>query len=384
MDVDTTHTKINNLARILIVDDNSDMREYITLILNERWNVETAPHGDAALELLRKKKFDLVITDIMMPKLDGYGLVKTLRADPVLQNIPIIVLSARSGLHTQVESLDLGANDYLIKPFAVEEVLARVSAHLKQASRYQLAAENERLLKEKENAERDSHAKNLFLATLSHELRTPLTAILCWLGALKHTNYDLDKVKQALLAIEENVLLQTELVNNLLDVSTILCKKMSFALEELNLIDLIKASILSMQEKAKEKNLVIQFFPSTEPQILLLNYKKMVQVFNNLLSNAIKFTNSPGVITIWLEISNENIRIHIQDSGIGISAEFLPLLFKPFAQSDASLSRSQSGLGLGLVLVRNLLELQGGTIAAHSEGLNKGTLFTITFTKKGG
>ncbi len=383
MEFTPTHmnTNFTDSARILIVDDNSDMREYLTCILSIKWSVETAPHGNAALKLLREKKFDLVITDIMMPKLDGYGLVKILRADPLLQNIPIIILSARSGMTTRVEGLDLGADDYLIKPFVAEEVLARVSAHLKKATRYQLAAENERLRKEKEIAEKDSHAKNLFLATLSHELRTPLTAILCWVGALKHKGYDRDKIEKALSAIEQNALIQTELVNNLLDVSTILLGKMAFVLQELNLVDLIKTSITLIQEQAKEKNILIQFQSPAEQFILLLNHERMIQVFNNLLTNAIKFTDSSGLIKIWIENCNQSIQIHIQDDGQGIVPEFLPLLFKPFTQFDSSLSRVQNGLGLGLVLVRNLLELQGGTIEALSEGLNKGTVFTIVFAK---
>ena len=122
--------EFNDIARILIVDDNADIREYLTCIVGSKWHVETAPHGNAALDLLRAKKFDLVITDLVMPKLDGYQLVKILRADPLLQNIPIIILSARAGANRRIEGLDLGADDYLIKPFVAEEVLARVSAHL--------------------------------------------------------------------------------------------------------------------------------------------------------------------------------------------------------------------------------------------------------------
>lgn len=316
-----------------------------------------------------------------MPKLDGYGLVKTLRADPLLQNVPIIIVSACSGSDTRIEGLDIGADDYLIKPFVAQEVLARVSAHLKQATRYQLAAENDRLRQEKETIEKDSQAKNLFLANLSHELRTPLTAILCWIGALKHKEYDLDKIKKALAAIEENALIQTNLVNNLLDVSSILLGKMSFSLEPLDLIAIIQSAILLVHKEAKEKNIIIDF-QSQPPLIVLLNQERMLQVFNNLLINAIKFSQMNGLIKIRIESINKTIKIHIQDNGKGIAPEFLPLLFKPFNQFDSSLSRVQNGLGLGLVLVRDLLELQDGTIEVHSDGLNKGSTFTIIFSKQ--
>ncbi|RUR05509.1 hybrid sensor histidine kinase/response regulator [Legionella sp. km772] len=368
-------------AWILIVDDNSDMRDYLKRIIGLRWNVETAANGDAALERLKAKKFDLVITDLMMPKLDGYGLVKSVRADPLFHNIPIIILSARSETTNRIEGLDFGADDYLIKPFVADEVLARVSAHLKKATRYQLAAENERLRKEKEIAEKDSHAKNLFLATLSHELRTPLTAILCWIGAIKHKKYQTAQIEKALAAIEENALAQTELVNTLLDISTILVGKMYLSLTELNIVELIKEAIALVQKQIKEKNIFIDFQTPQESLILLLNHERMAQVFNNLLMNSIKFTQASGTIKIWIEDNEDLTQIHVQDNGQGIAPEFLPMLFKPFTQFDSSLSRESNGLGLGLVLVRNLLELQGASIEIYSEGLTKGTKFTIFFPK---
>lgn len=386
MESTTTAMSVNNselldAARILLVDDNPDMREYLRRILGIKWNVETAPNGVVALECLNEKKFDLIITDLIMPQLDGYDLVKTLRANPLFHNIPIIILSARSGTTNQIEGLDLGADDYLIKPFVAEEVLARVSAHLKQATRYQLAAENERLRKEKEIAEQDSHAKDLFLATLSHELRTPLTAILCWIGALKHKNYDVSKIEKAIVAIEENALIQTELVNKLLDVSTLLVGQMQFSLEELGLVELIQKSINGVQPQAIEKNILIDFqFPKTS-LVLLLNQERMIQVFNSLLMNAIKFTPPSGNINIWIEETELAIQIQVQDNGQGIAPEFLAMLFKPFTQFNSSLSRDSTGLGLGLVLVRKLLELQGASIDAYSDGVNKGTRFSIMFPK---
>lgn len=375
------NSELLDAARILLVDDNPDMREYLRRILGIKWNVETAPNGIVALECLNETKFDLVITDLIMPQLDGYDLVKTLRANALFHNIPIIILSARSGITNQIEGLDLGADDYLIKPFVAEEVLARVSAHLKQATRYQLAAENEHLRKEKEIAEQDSHAKDLFLATLSHELRTPLTTILCWIGALKHKKYDASKIEKAISAIEENALIQTELVNKLLDVSTLLVGQMQFSLEELCLVELIQQSISGVQLQAMEKNILIDFQRPQTSLMLLLNQERMVQVFNSLLMNAIKFTQLSGSITIWIEEIESSIHIHVQDNGQGIAPEFLALLFKPFTQFNSSLSCDSTGLGLGLVLVRKLLELHGASIDAHSDGLNKGTRFSIMFPK---
>jgi signal transduction histidine kinase len=131
-------------ARILIVDDNADLREYLMGLLASRWTVETASDGAAAFAAMRKQRFDLVLTDAMMPELDGFGLLKKLRADPTLECIPVIILSARAGEESRVEGLQSGADDYLIKPFSAREVVARVEAHLKLAARRKLNSELEK------------------------------------------------------------------------------------------------------------------------------------------------------------------------------------------------------------------------------------------------
>jgi CheY-like chemotaxis protein/anti-sigma regulatory factor (Ser/Thr protein kinase) len=136
-------------ARILIVEDNTDMREYLIRLLNEKWQVESAANGYVALSMLHEIKFDLVLTDVMMPIADGFHLLKEIRLDSKLHNIPIIMLSARAGIETKIEGLDAGADDYLIKPFSAKEVIARVEAHLKLAFRHHLVAENKILRREK-------------------------------------------------------------------------------------------------------------------------------------------------------------------------------------------------------------------------------------------
>src|SRR5262249_6299021 len=163
----------------LVVDDNADMRGYLCRLLEQRWRTEGADDGIAALESIRRNPPDLVIADVMMPRLDGFGLLRALREDPSTTQIPIMMLSARSGEEASAEGLDAGADDYGIKPFSARELIARVEARLAQA---RLRAAERRA---REVAEKTNQARDEFFAMLSHELRTPLMAVLGWIALLK-------------------------------------------------------------------------------------------------------------------------------------------------------------------------------------------------------
>jgi DNA-binding response OmpR family regulator len=154
--------------RILVADDNADMRGYVARLLSERFTVETAPDGAAALAAAKRRVPDIVLTDVMMPQLDGFGLLRELRLDPTTASVPVIMLSARAGEESRVEGMEAGADDYLIKPFSARELIARVGAHL------QMARLRKQFVSELQEADRK---KDAFLATLSHELRGPLAPL---------------------------------------------------------------------------------------------------------------------------------------------------------------------------------------------------------------
>ncbi|WP_256871805.1 ATP-binding protein [Nostoc sp. TCL26-01] len=675
-------------ARILLVDDNADMREYVKRLLSRYYLVETATDGMAALAAIADQLPDLVLTDVMMPRLDGFGLLSALRSDNRTCDIPVILLSARAGEEAKVEGLAAGANDYLIKPFSARELLARVEATLKLAKlrqdamqqeqtlrleaqtarqsvdsilssindgfyvlnrewqftyasdrlcemigmereqilshslwdlfpdtvgtdvyiqfqralseqtpiqfenfyptwnrwyenrvypspdgltvfaaeiteRKQAEQEREQLLtrertyvnqlqglttaalainsalsveqvlqvitdqaasiigthqsvtglttdqnwsqaiitvylsdkyaqwrdyqqqpdgsgiyaymckinhpmrmtqaeleahpqwrgfgKEAENhpplrgwlaapllgrdgknigliqlsdkyagdftpadeailvqlaqmasvavenarlyeaeqqarsaaevlreeAQAANRIKDEFLAVLSHELRSPLNPILGWSRLLQTGKLDEAKIKQALVIIERNAKLQVELIEDLLDISRILQGKINLTTSPINLVSIIKAALETMRLAAEAKSISIEVKLEAEMRMVWGDSTRLQQVMWNLLSNAIKFTPAGGRVEIQLQQVNNQAQITISDTGKGISTDFLPYVFDYFRQADSATTRKFGGLGLGLAIVRHLVELHGGTIQAQSQGEDMGATFIL-------
>jgi PAS domain S-box-containing protein len=649
-------------ARILLVDDNADMRGYVKRLLSQQYEVEAVTDGVAALAAVRQQLPDLVLTDVMMPELDGFGLLRELRADPQTMELPIILLSARAGEESRIEGLEAGADDYLIKPFSARELLARVEANLKmaqlrqeatrreQAQRQEAEAAKEQLksvlssindqflvldrerryiyvndrvvetvgmpteallgksiwevfpelvgsefdtqlqqamaeqmpvhfeyfyptwnrwfenhvypspdgltifateitdrkradkrlhllyettrdllatehplllmsnlfsklsvqlelhdyynymVEEKDNRlmmhlrnyqgisheaaqsiewiefgqymcglvaqehrqivldqkqisthpnaqlicsigitayagqplivkgqllgtlafcsrtrtcftpeeidllqsnceqmsialeranlltsiqqqaeqlQQANQIKDEFLAVLSHELRSPLNPILGWSKLLQTRKLDKAKTAQALSVIERNAKLQSELIEDLLDVSRILQGKLSLNSYPVNLISVIQGGLETVRLAAEAKSIQIQ--ATLEPNVGQVSGdpNRLQQVIWNLLSNAVKFTDAGGRVDIRLERLGCVAQISISDTGKGIHPDFLPNVFDYFRQQDGATTRRFGGLGLGLAIVRHLVELHGGTVQAESPGEGQGATFTV-------
>jgi PAS domain S-box-containing protein len=315
----------------------------------------------------------------------------------------------------------------------VEDITERKEAQQKQLE----LVREQTIRKEAETANR---LKDEFIATLSHELRTPLNAIFGWAKLLRSRKLEQKVVEKALETIERNATLQTQLIDDILDISRIMHGKLRLNLSPVDLVSIITTVINTLQLEAKTKNIHLEFIkynqaedhiPATEnhdsvPQseatqpinsssrncnqspafddTLLVNHKKITslsshspilstsssqfivagdssrlqQVIWNLVSNAIKFTNSGGKVEIHLEkIDLQEAKISVKDTGIGIKSEFLPYVFDRFRQADGSTTRHHGGLGLGLSIVRYLVEIHHGTISATSPGVNQGANFTI-------
>ncbi|HZT60231.1 MAG TPA: ATP-binding protein, partial [Pyrinomonadaceae bacterium] len=478
--------------RILLADDNADMRDYVRRLLSARYEVEAVADGEAALASAQTRPPDLVLTDIMMPRLDGFGLLKALREDPSTGVVPVILLSARAGEESRVEGIEAGADDYLVKPFAARELLARVRTNLELArirreaqqqiidiwesitdalialdrdwryvyinaaaeqtglnraellgksiweafpdivgtdieDNYRRAAserapvefvsfyepwgkwfenrifpapdgglaayfrditerkraeeERERLLAREQEAraaaESASRMKDEFLATVSHELRTPLNSILGWANMLRRGMVDEGMISHGLDVIERNARAQNQLVEDLLDVSRIITGKLRLEVQPVELVDVIGAAadVVRPAAEAKEIRLELLLDPNAGP--VAGDPQRLQQVVWNLLSNAVKFTPRGGRVQARLERVKSHVEIIVSDTGEGIGPDFLPHVFERFRQADGSYTRRHGGMGLGLAIVRHLVELHGGTVEAESGGAGQGSTFTV-------
>ncbi|HLO51534.1 MAG TPA: ATP-binding protein, partial [Kamptonema sp.] len=230
----------------------------------------------------------------------------------------------------------------------------------------------------RENAERANRIKDEFLAVLSHELRSPLNPILGWTKLLQTRKFDAHKTAEALATIERNAKLQCQLIDDLLDVAKILRGKLSMDESPVNLVFVIESAIDTVRTAAVAKSILLHPVLPNIGQVLG-DSTRLQQIVWNLLSNAIKFTPKGGQVEIRLERVNDRAQIIVSDTGKGINPDFLPHIFESFSQEDISTTRKYGGLGLGLAIVRNLVEAHGGIISASSPGEGQGATFTVSF-----
>jgi len=624
-------------ARVLVVDDNADMRAYLVRLLSAHWTVEAAADGAQALAAAQRRAPDLILSDVMMPRLDGAGLVRAVRADPALRAIPVILLSARAGEEARVEGVQSGADDYLTKPFSAVELVARVNSHLALAAARREAEasvrhrellfrtlvtassqsvwhyrpgtgtpitqideanaawwreftgqtedertdrdgagwldavhpderdlvwrtwreivtagaptdvefrvrrrdgawrrlrlrgmpvagedgvtehvgtvtditeqrEAEEALRESENrfrgfvtastdavfranadwtelrvltgrfagdapeavdawfarfvhpddrarvaetiahairtksafeleyrivrdgvtawtfsralpvlddrgeivgwfgaasdvtrrrqaedareallaaaesaraeAERANRAKDEFLATVSHELRSPLQGILGWLALLKRGQLAAEQTTRAIDAVERSVRLQAQLVHDIMDVSRIVAGRVELERAPVDLTALLGQTADEFMPAAVAKRIRLDL-SIADCAVVVGDRERLHQVFSNLVANALKFTPSGGRVVLSCECHGDAVVVTVRDTGEGIAPEFLPRLFDRFTQADTSITRRHGGLGLGLAIVRHLVDLHGGTVTAESAGRGKGATFRV-------
>jgi signal transduction histidine kinase/DNA-binding response OmpR family regulator len=551
---------------VLVVDDNADMRAYLSHLLRAAgFDVVLAADGVQAMEEIRTHPPDLVLTDIMMPNMDGGALLQVLRSQELTRHIPVIVLSARAGEEARIAGFAQGADDYLVKPFSARELTARIEtvlavarerqrvdttlreeAHLLEtlnrvgqvvaaeldltrvvqavtdaateltgasfgsffynvtdergdsywlytlsgapreafanfpmprntpvfaptfagegivrsddimadprygqmepyrgmpkghlpvrsylavsvksrsgevigglffghretgqfterherlvagiAQQAAIAIDNARLyetartmesrqaaLFEAERvaraaAEQAARIKDEFLATVSHELRTPLNAIVGWINVLQSSNARPSDIQRAVEVIKRNAHSQAQLIEDLLDMSRIMSGRMRLDVQPVALAPVIESAIASVLPAATAKEIRIQRVLDPIAGPISGDPGRLQQVFWNLLTNAIKFTPKGGRVQVTLERVNSHLEVSVSDTGVGIDPEFLPHVFDRFRQADASAARTYTGLGLGLAISKELVELHGGNIRVKSAGRDAGSAFIV-------
>jgi PAS domain S-box-containing protein len=229
----------------------------------------------------------------------------------------------------------------------------------------------------RQQAEAASRMKDEFLAVVSHELRSPLNGILGWSRLLRTRKLDPDKTEQALASIERNAQAQTQLIEDLLDISRIIRGKVRLTLRPLSLVPVIQAALDTVRPTASTKSIQIETQLDASAGLVLGDADRLQQVVWNLLSNAVKFTPDHGQVTVRLAQVESRVHLQVTDTGQGIEPDFLPHVFDRFRQADATTTRTQGGLGLGLAIVRNLVELHGGKVSAESAGSGQGATFSV-------
>ncbi len=410
---------------ILLVDDHEEnLLTLEAILVDPSYNLVRASSGRAALKEVLKRDFALILLDVAMPDLDGYETAELIRTRERSRETPIIFLTAnyRSDAHV-FRGYSVGAVDYLFKPFSPEILQSKVAVFVElflkrealkrqrqallhahqeledrvRARTRELAEANQLLREEvderkrieaqrlalleserraRAEAEAVNRLKDEFLATLSHELRTPLNAILGWSFLLTSSKSDKAMMERAIGVIRNNALAQSQLIEDILDVSRIIGGKLRLKLGRVQLREVIDAAFDSVSLAAQAKALTIdRHIEDLEP--IVGDQDRLQQIVWNLLSNAVKFTPREGRVVVRLERRGDEVVLAVEDTGIGIPTHFLPFVFDRFSQADPGATRRHGGLGLGMAIVRYLVELHGGTVKAESPGENAGATFTI-------
>lgn len=416
-----------SLADILIADDTPDNLRLLSVMLVEGgYKVRKAVNGVRALQAVEAVAPDLILLDIAMPEMDGYEVCRTLKENPDTAYIPIIFLSASHEAIDKVMAFELGAADYISKPFDVQEVLVRVETHLKvrrlqkqlQAQNAQfsqelsdrvaaeaplqtfnrdlekqietLSAELESVQQERDRLEvklQESHQKqrefegqkDRFLNILSHELRTPLNGILGHLPTILDDLCDSHEEERELLQQANDSALQLlETIENLLEIVSFKLERITLSLEPVDLNACLEVAIAPFLPRIEQKQLQLVRQNPDRAIVIQANWEKLKKVLQHLLSNAIKFTDR-GTITISTRKDSRAI-ITIQDTGIGIDPAWQHKIFEPFVMVKDSMTRPYRGAGLGLTLSKQLVDLMGGELSLVSSGRDRGgTIVTLSF-----
>ncbi len=347
--------------RVLVADDNADMRGYMARLLGRAYDVVLATNGEQALELARRVSPDLVLSDVMMPGLDGFALLQALRADERTRQTPFIMISARAGEEARLEGLQAGADDYLVKPFGGRELVARLSSAL------QLAAQ-------RQEADR---RKDEFLATLAHELRNPLAPLRMAAELLKYAP-DASAQQAAREVIDRQVGSMAHLIDDLMDVSRISRGKVELRKELVDVKAVINDAVEAAQSLIDEAEQSLSVTLPARSIPVHGDPVRLTQIFTNLLNNASKYSDSGARIDVEARIVGDTVIVAVRDQGIGIEPEMLGTIWDMFVQTNRSIERSRGGLGIGLTLVRTLVGLHGGAVEAASAGPGRGATFTVS------
>jgi signal transduction histidine kinase len=383
----------------LVVNDDAASLLALTSLLDQwaeesNYTVHSARSGQDALRQVLLHDFAVILLDVNMPGMDGFETAEAIHQRARSADIPIIFVTAfLADEIDRLKAYQRGAADFLFTPVIPQILHAKVSVFValamkneqlkRQAEKLsqrttELTATNRRLVREMEerrDAERKSHAKDEFLAMLGHELRNPLSAISSASSLIGLPGANSESVGRAKQIIQRQSQHLSRIVDDLLDLSRAMSGKILLSRKPTDMANLVAGCMETFRATGRTAGYRISVdlgscWVDGDPT-------RLEQIISNLLDNALKYTPSGGNINIGVAAEGDDMVLTVRDSGVGIPAELLPQVFDVFVQGAISIDRSQGGLGIGLSLVRRLVELHGGSVGAHSAGSGQGSTFTI-------
>jgi signal transduction histidine kinase len=368
---------------VVIVDDSPEDREAVRRYLKKDTEIKYRflehASGAEGLRTCRAPGIDCLLLDYDLPDINGLQFLAELTEGTDEPPVPVVMLTGRGGESVAVQALKRGAQDYLVKGSYSPEILWKTvdDAIERVEIRRQLDRQRKELERLYTEARESDRRKDEFLAMLAHELRNPLAPILNAVHIMKLRADERETVDRMREIIEQQMRHITRLVDDLLDVSRITRGKIQLRSQSVDLASIVGQALDSTRPAIERRGQRLTLeFPDESLQIDA-DSTRIEQVIVNLLSNASKYTDPSGSIALTVKRSGGNAVISVKDSGIGITPELLPHVFDLFTQADHSLDRSEGGLGIGLTLVRSLVQMHGGEVEARSDGLGQGSEFIV-------
>ena len=348
-------------GHILVADDNADLRDYVRQVLERRFTVETVTDGQAALAAAHRRTPHAVLSDVMMPGLDGFGLLRELKADPRTAHIPVVLLSARAGEEATGAGLAAGADDYLVKPFSTRELLARVEGAVKTA-------------RAKEQLRQRADFEQQLIGIVSHDLRNPVSAILLGAAGLLRGDDLSERQTKTVVRIQSSAERASRMIRDLLDFTQArLGGGIRIERRKADLHQLVQGVLDEVEATHARREVRVRRDGDGRGQ---WDPDRLAQVVQNLVTNALKYSPEGTPVRVETHGEDGGVTLSVHNQGVPIPPEQFARLFEPLHRATGNLDKVGRSVGLGLYIVKHLVDAHGGTVDVRSTA-EEGTTFTV-------